>query len=483
MDFNNLESRKIRVTPSSSNITSYAFSPDGAKMYYMAVYEDKYNVWSLDTRTKEVKSLAKTNSGSGDIELSKDGKILFVLADGKIIKIETADGKTSNVGISEEMILNTAGEREYIFYHAWRQVKSKFYDPKLHDVDWEMYRDNYERFLPHINNNYDFQDLLGEILGELNGSHTGGRYAHRAENGDITASLGLFYDEKATAPGLKITEVMEGGPLYKSQSKIKAGHIIEKIDGIEITADKDWNAFLNRKASKNVLISMYDPANKTRWEETVKPIAPAAENALLYIRWTLMMRKMTDSLSGGKIGYVHVQGMNDGSFRTVFDEVLGINADKEGLIVDTRFNGGGNLHEDLSDFLDGKPYIQFHPYGFKSSGGEPRDKWVKPSVVLMSEGNYSDAHGFPYAYRAKGLGKLIGKPVPGTMTYVWWETQIDPSLVFGIPIIGIYAIKEGRTLENLQLEPDINVTTPYEEILKGIDAQLKAGVTELLKKK
>ncbi len=483
LDFNNLENRKVRITPSSSNITSYAFSPDGAKMYYMAVYEDKHNVWSLDTRTKEIKSLAKTNSGSGSIELSKDGKILFVLADGKITKIETADGKTTNVGISEEMILNTAGEREYIFYHAWRQVKSKFYDPKLHGVDWEMYRDNYARFLPHINNNYDFQELLSEILGELNGSHTGGGYDHRAENGDITASLGLFYDEKATTPGLKITEVIVGGPFDKSQNKIKAGHVIEKIDGIEITSDKDWNALLNRKVSKNVLISMYDPANKTRWEETVKPIAPGAENELLYKRWTLMMRKMTDSLSGGKIGYVHVEGMNDGSFRTVFDEVLGINADKEGLVVDTRFNGGGNLHEDLSDFLDGKPYIQFHPYGFKTSGGEPRDKWAKPSVVLMSEGNYSDAHGFPYAYRAKGLGKLIGKPVAGTMSYVWWETQIDPTLYFGIPIIGVYAIKEGRTLENLQLEPEINVATPYEEILKGIDAQLKAGVVELLKKK
>jgi tricorn protease len=483
LDFKNLENRKVRITPSSSNITSYAFSPDGAKMYYMAVYEDKYNVWSLDTRTKEVKSLAKTNSGSGTIELSNDGKILFVLADGKITKIETTDGKTTNVGISEEMILNTAGEREYIFHHAWRQVKNKFYDPKLHGVDWEMYRDNYARFLPHINNNYDFQDLLGEILGELNGSHTGGRYAHRAENGDITASLGLFYDEKATTTGLKITEVVAGGPFDKSQSKLKAGHVIEKIDGIEITSDKDWNALLNRKVSKNVLIGMYDPANKTRWEETVKPIAPAAENALLYKRWTLMMRKMTDSLSGGKIGYVHVQGMNDGSFRTVYDEVLGLNVDKEGLIVDTRFNGGGWLHEDLSNFLNGKPYATFRPYGFITRGGEPRDKWSKPSVVLMSESNYSDAHAFPYAYRAKGIGKLIGKPVPGTSTAVWWETQIDPTLVFGIPMIAFYGVKENRPLENLQLEPDINVATPYEEILKGIDAQLKAGVFELLKKK
>jgi C-terminal processing protease CtpA/Prc len=174
--------------------------------------------------------------------------------------------------------------------------------------------------------------------------------------------------------------------------------------------------------------------------------------------------------------------MNDGSFRTVFDEVLGLNADKEGLVVDTRFNGGGWLHEDLSNFLDGKPYATFRPYGFITRGGEPRDKWSKPSVVLMSEANYSDAHAFPYAYRAKGIGKLIGKPVPGTSTAVWWETQIDPTIVFGIPMIAFYGVKEDRPLENLQLEPDINVATPYEEILNGKDAQLKAAVDELLKK-
>lgn len=480
LDVKDIENRTLRLTTGSVNLSSFEMAPDGDKLYFMARFEDKYDVWSLDTRTKELKSLAKTNSGPGTIKLDKDGKNLFVLANGKISKIETGNGKISNVGISEEMILNTAGEREYIFHHAWRQVKKKFYDPSLHGIDWEMYRANYARFLPHINNNYDFQELLSEILGELNGSHTGGRYSHRPENGDATASLGLFYDEMASGSGLKIEEVMPGGPLDKAQSKIKAGYVIEKIDGVEINDTMDWNMLLNRKADKNVLLSIYDPVSKTRFEETVKPIAGGAENALLYKRWVNSMREMVDKLSDGKIGYVHVQGMNDGSYRVVFDEVLGRNADKEALIVDTRFNGGGWLHEDLSTFLDGKPYATFRPYGFVSKGGEPRDKWSKPSVVLMSESNYSDAHAFPYAYRAKGIGKLIGMPVPGTSTAVWWETQIDPTIVFGIPMIAFYGIEEDRPLENLQLDPDIKVATPFEEILYGKDAQIEAAVKELL---
>ena len=476
-----IENRRVRLTPGSVNLSGYRIAPDGEKLYFIATFEGDAELWVVDTRTRELKSLAKLGGRGGSLEISKDGKTLIVVAGGRIQKIEAASGKATPVAINAEMVLNASAEREYIFHHAWRQVQKKFYDPALHGVDWDFYRSEYARFLPHINNNYDFQELLSELLGELNGSHTGGRYSHRPENGDNTASLGLFYDEARPGNGLLITEVITGGPLDKAESKVSAGHIIEKIDGVEITGDFDWNQLLNRKAGQNVLLSLYNPASRERWDEVVKPISSGAENGLLYERWVKTMRDMTEQLSGGRIGYVHVQGMNDRSFRTVYEEVLGRNADKEALIVDTRFNGGGWLHEDLSNFLDGKPYATFRPYGFIARGGEPRDKWSRPSVVLMSESNYSDAHAFPYAYRAKNIGKLIGMPVPGTSTAVWWETQIDPTIVFGIPMIAFYGVAEDRPLENLQLEPDIKVPTPFEQVLFGKDQQLEAAVNELLR--
>jgi Tol biopolymer transport system component/C-terminal processing protease CtpA/Prc len=480
-DFKNVEDRRVKLTPGSINLSGFQISPKGDKLYYLASYEKDYDLWEVDTRTKELKSLAKLNSRGGQLLMSKDGDNLFVLSGGRIQKVETKGGKVSPVSINAEMVLNAAAEREYIYHHAWRQVKKKFYDPNLHGIDWDMYRQAYARFLPHINNNYDFQELLSELLGELNGSHTGGRYSPRSENGDATASLGLFYDEKIGGNGLRITEVIKGGPIDRAESKIRAGHIIEKIDGDVINDQIDWNMLLNRKVDKNVLLSIFDPQSKTRWDEIVKPISGGAENNLLYNRWVETMREMTEKLSNGRIGYVHVRGMNDNSFRTVYDEVLGRNADKEALIVDTRFNGGGWLHEDLSTFLDGKPYATFRPYGHIARGGEPRDKWARPSAVLMSESNYSDAHAFPYAYRAKGIGKLIGMPVPGTSTAVWWETQIDPTIVFGIPMIAFWGVAEDRALENLQLEPDVMVATPFESVLYGKDHQLEKAVEELLK--
>ncbi|TAD81019.1 MAG: peptidase S41 [Bacteroidetes bacterium] len=478
-DVSNLDKRRVKLTVNSVSLADYTLSKDATKLYYLAAFEKGYDLWVTDLRTRETKILAKVGASSSSLQMSRDGKTLLMANNGSLVKIDET-GKVTPVGISGEMMLDEAAERAYIFNHAWLQVKKKFYDPKLHGIDWEMYRKAYERFLPHITNNYDFQELLSEILGELNGSHTGGRYSPRPNNPDITATIGIIPDETFTGTGVKVDEVLLGGPLDNAASSVKAGHIIEQIDGVVIDDKMDWYSLLNRKAGKRTLLSMYDPTAKTRYEETLKPISAGEEAGLMYSRWVKAMEDMTEKLSGGKIGYVHVQGMNDGSFREAIDKVLGKNLQKEALIVDTRFNGGGWLHEDLSNFLDGKPYATFRPYGYVAKGGEPRDKWSKPSAVLMSEGNYSDAHAFPYAYRAKEIGKLIGMPVPGTSTAVWWETQIDPTLVFGIPMIAFYGVKEDRPLENLQLEPDIKVQLKYEDFLKGKDTQLEAAVKHLL---
>lgn len=477
--FEGLDNRKIRLTINSGNLSDYVFTPDGDKLFYTARMEKGYDLWMTNPRTRETKLVAKLDGGPAGLDLSKDGKNLFVVSDGKIVKVEAESGKVTPVTVNGEMVLNASAERAYIFDHAWRQVTKKFYDPKLGGVNWKMYHDTYAKFLPHINNNYDFQELLSELLGELNASHTGGRYAPPQQNTDATASLGMLYDETYDGNGLKVMEVLEGGPFINSKTKIKKGVIIEKIDDEEITNSFDWAKLLNRKAGKNVLLSLYDPETKQRWEETTKPITQGEEQALLYKRWVNNNRKLVDQLSGGKVGYVHVQGMNDNSYRTTYEDALGKAAGKEALIVDTRFNGGGWLHDDLVTFLSGKKYLAFSPQGVTPVASEPQNKWTGPSTVLMSESNYSDAFIFPYAYHSLGIGKTIGMPVAGTGTAVWWETQIDPTLVFGIPMVATIG-KEKRPTENLQLEPDIKVPNDYKSILSGKDPQLERAVKEML---
>ncbi len=477
--FEGLANRKLRLTINSGNISSYLLSNDGEKLYFTARMEKGYDLWMTNPRTKETKLVAKLDGGPAGLDVSKDNKTLFAVSDGKIMKVDAESGKITPITVNGEMVLKANEERTYIFDHAWRQVAKKFYDPNLGGVNWSQYHTQYAKFLPHINNNYDFQELLSEFLGELNASHTGGRYAPQQQTGDATASLGILYDEMYEGIGLKVMEVLEGGPFINAKTKIKKGVIVEKIDGEEINNTFDWVRLLNRKSGKNVLLSLYDPTTKQRWDETTKPITQAEEQALLYQRWVNNNRKKVEELSGGKVGYVHVQGMNDQSYRSTYEDVLGKAAGKEALIVDTRFNGGGWLHDDLVTFLSGKKYLSFSPQGITPNSSEPASKWTSPSTVLMSESNYSDAFIFPYAYKSLGIGKTIGMPVPGTGTAVWWETQIDPTLIFGIPMVATIG-KEKRPTENLQLEPDIKVPNDFKSVLSGKDPQLERAVKEML---
>ena len=480
MQLDGRNDRMTRLTTHSSDLSDAIISKDGKKLYYLAKFEKGYNLWETNLRTKETKILAPLNSkGGGSLVLGSKGETLFILSDGKLSKIKLAEGKVEGVPIKGEMTLDESAERAYLAEHIWRQAKKKFYRVDMQGVDWDLYKKTYFVKLSDIDNNYDFAELMSEMLGELNASHTGAGYRNPHKNGDRTASLGVFFDETHSDDGLKIIDIMDKGPLTKNNGKSEAGHIIEAIDGVKVLKEMNYYPLLNRKAGKNTLLSFFDPKTNNRWEETVKPINGREESQLRYERWVENCNDIVEELSDGKLGYVHVRGMNDASFRKVYDDALGKHYAKEGLIVDTRFNGGGWLHDDLATFLNGENYIDFRPRG-QNLGSEPQFKWSKPSVVVMSESNYSDAHMFPVTYRAMGVGKLIGMPVPGTGTAVWWESLQNGSW-FGIPMVGMVD-NDGEYLENQQLEPDVKVALDPAVVITGRDQQLEAAVKELLKK-
>lgn len=479
IDFEGIFDRKKRLTIHSSAIMDAVVSKDGETLYYMASFEKGFDLWETNLRTQETKILMKLGAGGGGMILSEDGKSLFVVNNGKISKIELSSKKQTSITPKGSMVLREQEERAYLFEHAWRQVVKKFYKEDLHGVDWNFYKKEYARFLPHINNGHDFAEMMSELLGELNASHTGCRFGGPPMAGaDATASLGAFYDESHTGNGLKIKEVIKKGPFDFKNSKVKAGVIIEKIDGEEILAETNYYRMLNQKVGKYTLISLFDPATSERWDITIKPISRGEELELCYQRWVERCRELTEKLSNGRVGYVHVRGMNTESYKTVYEEVLGRNAGMDAVIVDTRFNGGGWLHDDLATFLSGKIYMKVQPRG-QDIGREPMFKWYKPSAVLMSEGNYSDAHLFPYTYKALNVGKLIGMPVPGTGTAVWWE-GLPGGYVFGIPQVGMVG-NNGDFMENTQLEPDLKVMNEPAKVSMGEDQQIEAAVKELLR--
>jgi len=387
-------------------------------------------------------------------------------------------GKVKPVAMSASMDLLAAAERDYMFEHVWRQTLKKFHDVDMHDVDWKFYKKEYARFLPYVDTNWDFAELLSEMLGELNASHTGSGYRPTRTDADQTASLGFFADPAWTRDGIKIAEILENSPLQMAGSKVQAGHIIEAIDGQKIAAGENWFPLLNRKAGEPVRLSLHDPEADARWEERVKPISLSAEGRLLYDRWVRSRRAEVEERSGGRLGYVHIRGMSDGPFRVIFEEIFGKAVTKEAIVLDTRFNGGGNLDEALTVFLSGEVFMRAVPRG-REVGAEPSRRWNKPSIVIQNEGNYSDAHCFPNAYRTLGLGQTVGMQVPGTCTSVWWESLQDRSLYFGIPEV-TWLDADGDPLENKHFDPDHEVDNDPALEAEGRDQQLEMAVEVLM---
>ena len=473
LDLDNIAERTFRLTKFSGRLGDHYLTEDGSKLFYQVRLENSYDLCMMDMAEGNVKVIKRRCIGL--LVPSKDGKTIYYNAGQGIGTISTSGAEGKSINYAGDYEFKPRAEREYIFNHMWKQVKEKFYDPNLHGVDWEYYKENYSQFVPYINNNFDFQELLSEILGELNSSHPGGRYSCRSALN--MGTLGVLYDDTYTGDGLVIKEVLPDGALSIAYPEVKAGDIVAAIDGQEIKAGKDWYGLLTGKAGKKVDVTLKKGGKK----DVQIFVEPAySDNALLYKRWVRQREAKVDEMTGGKVGYVHVQGMDSPSFRNVYSKALGKYRTAGALIVDTRHNGGGWLHDDLVTFLSGKAYVEYRPKG-EYIGTDPYSKWTKPSCVLVCEDNYSDACGFPYAYQALGIGKLIGTSVPGTMTAVWWETQINSSLIFGIPQVGSWCLKEGHYSENHDVNPDIEVHNDPASYLRGEDKQLEAAVKEMLK--
>lgn len=471
-----IEDRVVRLTPFSSQISDMYVDKDGETLYFLSKGEDGYDLWKKDLVKGDISLDKKLGAYGMALLPTADQKTLFLLSPSQMKKMTLAGGKTENITYSGYQKIDLAAEREYMYDYMVEEVAKRFLVKDMFGVDWDGYAKAYRRFLPHITNNYDFAEMASELLGELNVSHTGGRYYPDGAT-EPTASLGLIYDFDAKAPGLTVAEVLFHSPFARKSSKMVPGAVITSIGDTDITTLPDPLEALNTMRRAKTLVTFTLPSGE-EVSEVVKPMTMSAENADLYKRWTDRNAALVDSLSGGRLGYVHLQSMSDDSYRRIYADVLGRYADREGIVIDTRWNGGGRLHEDIEVLFSGKKYLTQEIRGVKS-GEMPSKRWLRPSVMVTCEANYSNAHGTPWMYKHCGLGKLVGAPVPGTMSSVNWIDMQDDSMVFGVPVVG-FRTAEGNFLENTQLEPDILVINDPATIVKGEDKQLKAAVSSLL---
>lgn len=478
IDWEGLRDRKSKLTIHSSYLGDAVLSKDGGKLYYLARFEKDMNLWSTDLRTKDTKMELSLGTDRGSLEWDKDMETLFLLSEGKITKINPDNWKQEAVKINGEMIYDAEAEREYMFEHVWLRTQAMFYTPDMHGVDWAAVKKEYEKYLPHLGNSYEFAEMLSEMIGELNVSHAGARYSRSIPEADATASLGIFIDYDHAGDGLLIGEILKGGPLDKANLDIKPGMIIRKVDGEEITPEMDWARLLNRKADQFTALEVTGPKGENEKQMTVKPISLSEESRLLYKRWVKRNQDEVDSLSNGELGYVHIPGMSDGPFRDVYEEMMGKYHNRKGVVVDTRFNGGGDLVADLAMFFTGERFLTYATED-REIGYEPTFRWTKPTLAMFNEANYSDGHCFACGYTDLNIGMTVGMPVPGTCSFAGWELLPDGTRWGAVPVS--VKNKAGEWLENNETRPDIEVKNMPGMIDKGRDQQLERAVQELLK--
>jgi len=485
LELDGVERRIYRLTPFSTSLGFFQLIEGGEALVlitYEPAVDNSYTASGYIYRHRS-QSLRQLFSDLPvdwiDAKVSPDESSLYMLSPWGFYWVSLYDGSYDYVSYQAEMRLDQPAERAHIFEHVWRLTEEKFYKSDMHGVDWAAYGEAYRRFLPHITNGRDFAELLSEMVGELNASHTGSGYYVSRSDADRTAKLGLFFDESWRGAGYKVAAVLPNGPADNAKSRIVPGVIVSAIDGVEIGPDDSIYPLLNRRADRDTRVTLLDPTSGETWDEVLLPISTREEFRLAYWYWIDQRRQQVLELSGGRVGYVHIPAMDESSYRQAFTNIFGRYRDVDALVVDVRFNQGGNLTNQLLALLSGTQYLTWIPGDQVSSAIEPFNRWTKPSAVVTNPAAYSDGHIFPFSYKELGIGPLVGEAVPGTGTAVWWEDQQDGALYYGVPQAG-FKDQNGNWLENQQLEPDVFVPMTPADQVAGRDPQLQAAVELLL---
>jgi tricorn protease len=316
-------------------------------------------------------------------------------------------------------------------------------------------------------------------MGELNASHLGIQ-GPPAQPEQVTADLGLVFDDKFPGPGMRVAEILKRGPNDKRGLGLKAGDIIMSIDGVALSPDVDPAKALNDKVNEYVVceVKSYPESTFIRKVDLLA-VSRAGIKTLMYDRWVAANAKKVSDMSGGKLGYIHIPSMDEQGLDRFIRSLYSDNFDKEAIVLDVRFNGGGFTHDKVLNYLGGKEhtiFIQRHG-GIGPVLTSADRKFTKPLVLLINNRSYSDAEIFPHAFRTLGLGKLVGQPTGGFVIGTTSYRLIDGSL-FRLPRTGVYTLK-GVNMEKEGVAPDFTVEPHPDQIAKGLDVQLEKAVSVL----
>jgi tricorn protease len=382
---------------------------------------------------------------------------------------------------------------------CWRTMRDQFYDERLGNRDWNAIRTKYKEAAAEAPDVETLATVVQLMLGELNGSHLGfmpslGGLAGPARRGgprmgptessgwnEITVHLGVRFDPDYRGMGLKIRDVLPGGPADQNKSRLKPGELVLAIDGKPVDPTTDLTTALNGPAERDVVLKVKDATARDR-EVTIRPTTFLAARLLLYEAWLRHNREVVEKASDGKLGYLHISAMSMPSFHKFEEELYSVGAGKDGLVIDVRENGGGSTTDHLLTALTQPVHAITVPRG--GGPGYPQDRkiyatWNKPIVVLCNQNSFSNAEIFSHAIKTLKRGQLVGVPTAGGVISTG-GTQIMDVGFLRLPFRGWYLIEDGQDMELRGAVPHHIVWPEPGQMPRGQDVQLAKAVEVLL---
>ncbi len=495
IDFDRIHERVTQVTSFPGTEGNFVISKDGETFYFTATSSTAKgnDLYSVKWNGKDLKELTKGGTNPSALSADKDvSSIYFFKMGGSLNRYDIKGDKQEPLPYSLTMKVDYASEKEQIFEEAWRSLRDGFYDPNFHGRDWDKLKKLYKPLCLSASTPLDFASMFNFLLGELNSSHMGLFNQDRAETQKFVT--GLFGTELTPVKnGMKVTRVVPSAPASKEMSRLNEGDIITSVNGTNYSEDANFFALLTGTTDQLVVLNVENPKGEKR-EVVIRPAADIKQ--LLYEEWVAERKKLTDKYSGGKLGYIHIQGMSMPSFEVFERELTAAGYGKDGLVIDVRYNGGGSTTDYLMLVLNYKQHaytiprgaakdlekekLQFRQY-YPTGERLPYAPWLKPSVALCNESSYSNAEIFSHAYKTLGIGKLVGVPTNGSVISTGARVLMDGSQV-RMPTRGWFTSATNINQEVAgPATPDIILENSPGAKAAGADEQLKAAVDELLK--
>ncbi len=476
---------RLTLLPLGLSATDPVISPDGKVLLFSATVANEENLYtySLDELAKEPAVARQLTSTAGDKDgygFTPDSKTVIYLEDGGVRTIALEGRQPKPIAVSATMDVDFDLEKRVVFEEAWSTINRTFFDPKFNGQDW---RGLHDRWLPWIEGARTPDEVRRDVnlmIGELNASHSGISNTAERNVPPRAGNLGLRFDRTAyeAGKGLVVREVIALGPAA-IEGTMALGDRLVSVNGTAVGEHTNLDALLEDTIGHRVVLGV-ERAGKMR-EVVVRPVSGASATGLLYRQWVESRRRMVGERSGGKLGYVHLADMSDGSLRQLYLDLDAENESRQGVVVDVRNNNGGYVNGYVLDVFSRRNYLTMTPrdlFPIPSRQALGQRALGVPTVLVTNESSLSDAEDFTEGYRSLGLGKVVGEPTAGWIIFTGGERLIDGSAV-RTPST---RIDDGRG-QGMELHPrpvDVEVERPLGETETERDAQLERAVDVLM---